>query len=97
MKPTAAANLALVLVIVGGLLGSYGVLSQLGDPAPWVTTAQLNTMRHRSLLFMLAGTLAPLCSLWLAGYSFHAARVRASTASILCLAQPVTLFFWALW
>jgi len=84
-------------VVIGGLLGSYGALSQLGDPAPWVTTAQLDAMHHRSLLFMLAGMLAPLFSLWLAGYSFHAARIRASVASILCLAQPVVLFFWILW
>ncbi|WP_426663397.1 hypothetical protein [Rhodanobacter aciditrophus] len=97
MKPATAANLALVLVVIGGVLGSYGALSQLGDPAPWVTAAQLDAMRRRSLLFMLVGMLAPLCSLWLAGYSFHAARIRALAASILCLVQPVALFLWMLW
>ncbi|MDR0780655.1 MAG: hypothetical protein LBF16_08170 [Pseudomonadales bacterium] len=41
MKQSSAANLALLLLIVGWFLAFYGLVSQMGDPAPSVSREQI--------------------------------------------------------
>ena len=91
MKPSLAANVALVTVVIGWASGSYGVLSQLGDPAPWVPKAELAAHRDVSLTFMFSGALLLLASLWLSGYAFSNARVRASIATLLVVVPLIII------
>jgi hypothetical protein len=92
MKPSHAANLALLLVVVGWLLSVYGGLSQLGDPAPWVPRAEIEAHRRTSVAILFGGIFALLSALWLSGYSFSLARWRASLALLACVV-PFIFFF----
>ena len=91
MKHTSAANLALLLVVAGWLLAYYGVMSQLGDPSPSVPHAQIEASRHLSLAILFAGVVSILVALWLSGYSFSAAKVRASACVALVLLPAVAV------
>lgn len=92
MKSSHTANIAIALLAIGWLIGAYGVLSQLGDPAPWVLRADLEAHRRVSLSLMFVGLLALLASVWLSGYSFVSAPRRA-TLAILGSVVPVILLF----
>lgn len=92
MNPSRTANLALCLVVIGWLLAVYGALSQLGDPAPWVSRASVEAQRQTSAGVLLAGIVALLTSLWLSGYSFAQARWRAVIAAFLCVAPVVAIY-----
>ena len=92
MKPSHAANLALVLVVVGWLLSFYGALSQLGDPAPWVPRAEIEAHRHTSVVVLFTGILVLLSAIWLSGYSFSVARWRASLALLACVVPFIVIF-----
>jgi len=83
MKQTFAANLALLLVIIGWSLAYYGVMSQFGDPSPSVSHAQIEATRHVSLVVLCVGVVCVLAALWLSGYSLSAAKVRAGTCAAL--------------
>jgi hypothetical protein len=85
MKPSHAANLALVLVVLGWLLSAYGALSQLGDPSPLVPRAEMESHRRASAVILVVGVLTLLSALWLSGYSFLVARWRASVALLACV------------
>ncbi|WP_426687215.1 hypothetical protein [Rhodanobacter ginsengiterrae] len=91
MKQTSAANLALLLVVVGWALAYYGVMSQLGDPSPSVPHAQIEAARHVSLVVLYIGVVSILAALWLSGYSFSAAKVRASVCVALILLPSVVV------
>ncbi|HWG89056.1 MAG TPA: hypothetical protein VN679_14830 [Candidatus Acidoferrales bacterium] len=91
MKQTSAANLALLLVVVGWALAYYGVMSQLGDPSPSVPHAQIEATRHVSLVVLCIGVVSILAALWLSGYSFSAAKVRASACVALILLPSVVV------
>jgi hypothetical protein len=80
VKQTTAANMAIVLVAVAWPLAIYGALSQLGDPSPSVPRPQIEAARHLSLVILLTGMLCLIGSLWLSGYAFSAARMRAVVA-----------------
>jgi hypothetical protein len=92
MKVIDAANSAVALVLGGWLSLAYGVLSQLGDPAPWVTKAGLDAHQHTSWVFMFAGVTALFASLWLAGHCFSHARRRALATVFLVVVPLVVLF-----
>jgi len=92
MKPSSAANTSIGLVLVGWLVATYGVLRQLGDAAPWVSKAELETHREISTAFVLIGSLALLGALWLSGYCFKSAPKRAMLAAFTCVAPAVALF-----
>lgn len=96
MRAVRAANAALALVVIGWISLVYGVLSQLGDPAPWVSVAELESHRHTSLAFMFGGVIALLTSLWLSGYCFSHARKRALATVLLLLVPVVALFIQSL-
>ncbi|GAA0248759.1 hypothetical protein [Rhodanobacter caeni] len=91
MKQTAAANLALLLVLAGWLLAYYGVMSQLGDPSPSVPHAQIEAARRQSLAVLFIGVASLLTALWLSGYSFSGAKVRAITCVALVLLPSVAV------
>jgi hypothetical protein len=91
MKQTTAANLALLLVAAGWLLAYYGVMSQLGDPSPSVPHAQIEAARHLSLAILFVGVASILTALWLSGYSFSAAKVRAGACTALVLLPSVAV------
>ncbi|WP_426687199.1 hypothetical protein [Rhodanobacter ginsengiterrae] len=91
IKQTAAANLALVLVVVGWLLAYYGVVSQLGDPSQSIPHTQLEAARHLSLAAVCFGVVCISAALWLAGFSFPAARVRATVCSALGLLPAIAV------
>jgi hypothetical protein len=90
MKRTSTANIALALVVAGWVLAYYGAMSQLGDPAPTISIAQIETSRHISIAILLLGITSILASLWLSGYSYPAAKARASICIALVL--PPTIF-----
>ena len=92
MKPTSLANLAIALVVAGWLMGVYGVLSQLGDPAPWVPKSVLEAQRNLSVAFMVAGTLSVSGSLWLSGYCYVHARKRSMLVLGLIIVPAIRIF-----
>ena len=91
MKQTSAANLALLLVVVGWSLAYYGVMSQLGDPSPSVPHAQIEATRHLSIVVLCIGVVSVLAALWLSGYSFSAAKVRACACAVLVFLPSVAV------
>lgn len=95
MKPSVAANLSLVMVVAGWLLSAYGVLSQMGDPAPWVSRAEIAALHHTSNTFLFVGICSLLSSVWLSGFAFSFARWRASLALLACLLPAIIFFLYA--
>jgi hypothetical protein len=95
MKHSHAANAAIAMAMIGWLSAAYGVLSQLGDPAPWVTATELEVHRRTSIGFMVGGVLMVLGSVWLSGYSFSSARKRAIFAALCSLIPMAGLFITA--
>lgn len=83
MSASRLANLALILVATGWLLAVYGVMSQLGDPAPTVARSVIESQRHVSITVLLIGVMCLLSSLWLSGRSFVEARKRSLLAAAL--------------
>lgn len=92
MKSSQAANVALILVAFGWLLSAYGVLSQMGDPAPWTSPAEIDAHRRVSLAFLFGGILALFSVLWLSGYAFSLARKRATLALLVCVIPFIVIF-----
>lgn len=90
MTPKTAANIALSITLFGGFLCFYGVVSQLGDPAPTVTNEQIKHMHWLGDLFIAAGFLCFAPALWLAGYSFRLAPKR-SILVVIAVLIPMTL------
>lgn len=91
MSASRLANLALVLAITGWLLAFYGVMSQLGDPAPTVPHAVIESQRHVSLTVLLVGVMCLLGSLWLSGCSFVEARKRSLLAAALIAVPAIAV------
>jgi hypothetical protein len=91
MKQTSAANLAFLLVATGWVLAFYGVMSQLGDPSPSVPREQIEAARHLSLVILCVGVMCVLAALWLTGYSFSGARIRASICAALIVLPSVAV------
>jgi hypothetical protein len=79
------ANLAVLLGILWFPLCYYGVLSQLGDPAPYVSQSDLSAARAVSVGALTAGCALFVGALFLSGYVFVAARWRAVLAFLLCV------------
>lgn len=92
MKLTHAANLSLVLVVVGWLLAAYGVLANFGDPDPRIPSPVIERERHESAAILCVGIISLLSSIWLSGYSFTLAKRRASLALVACLAPFIALY-----
>lgn len=92
MKATHAANLSLVLVVLGWLLSTYGSLSQLGDPAPWVPRSEIEAHRHISNAILVAGIISLLSTIWLSGYAFTSARWRASLSLLACIIPFIVIY-----
>ena len=93
MIASRAANISIALVLVGWGLVVIAVLSSLGDPAPWVSKSQLNTIHYRAMLTVLLGTLCLVSAVWLSGYSASLAKVRAS-AALAGVVIPLVVCFW---
>jgi hypothetical protein len=93
MKAVRTVNTAISLVVLGWLSCAWGTLSQLGDPAPWVTKAELEAHRKVALAFMLFGVLSVFGSLWLAGCNFSTAPKRATLVALLAVVPTIALFF----
>ena len=91
MSATRLANLALVLAVMGWLLAYYGVMSQLGDPAPTVPRMVIEGRRHVSLTVLLVGVIFLLSSLWLSGRSFTEARKRSLLAAAVIAIPAIAL------
>jgi hypothetical protein len=91
MKQTTAVNLALFLVVVGWLMAYYGVMSQLGDPSPTAVHAHIEAARKLSRSVLFIGLVSILAALWLSGYGFTAAKVRASICSALIVLPSVAV------
>lgn len=91
MSASRLANLALVLAATGWLLAFYGVMSQLGDPAPTVPRSVIESHRHVSLTVLLVGVICLLSSLWLSGRSFTEARKRSLLAMTLIAVPAIAV------
>jgi hypothetical protein len=92
LSPSSAANLSLILLGAGWLVAAYGVLSQLGDPNPYIPAAVIENDRRMSGAMLGTGILLLLVSVWLSGYSFAHARWRASITIVACLLPATVLF-----
>ena len=93
MKPGHAANIAIVLAVAAWPLMAYGLLSQLGDPAPWVPRADIARQHQIANLVFVLGFGSFAVSLWLSGYAFSAARKR-SLAALLLHIVGLASFYW---
>ena len=93
MDRTRAANLALLLVVVGWLLAFCGVTLQLGDPGPTISHAQIEANRLRSFAVLLVSIVCLLSSLWLSGYGFLVARVRSIVAAAAVVLSLIAVVF----
>jgi hypothetical protein len=85
MKPSHIANVSLGLVLFGWALCIFGALSQLGDPSPIVPRSQIEAQRHISIALLGLGIAALLSAIWLSGYIFKVAKVRAFLALAFCI------------
>lgn len=90
MPPKTAANIAITITLLGWFLCFYGVVSQLGDPAPTVTAEQIKHMHWLGDLFIAAGFLCFAPALWLAGYSFSLTPKR-SIVVVIAVLIPIIL------
>jgi hypothetical protein len=70
MKQTAAANLAILLLIIGWALAVYGFVS-------------IEAHYLLSFTVLCVGVFGILSALWLSGYSFSVAKIRASVCLVL--------------
>jgi hypothetical protein len=91
MRTSRAANLAIVLAVLAWPLLVYAVLSQLADPMPSLSHAELEALRHRSILVLSCGVLAIVASLWLSGFAYQSARVRSIVAVGLCVVPTIAV------
>lgn len=80
IRPSAAANLALVLSILSLLLLFYSSVTGMGDPAPWVPEAETAARMKRSTTTWMLGLCTWPVALALAGFGFRGARKRAVAA-----------------
>jgi len=85
VKPSYAANLAIVLAVSAWPIIFFACVSMLGDSGMRLSP-EANDALHRNLLLRFAfGCGLVFFSLSLAGYSFAAAKVRASLAFLVCV------------
>jgi hypothetical protein len=63
----------------------FGATLLIADPRPGTPSAEIEATRHLALAIECAGYLLVLCSIWLSGYSFVAARWRSILAMLACL------------
>lgn len=82
-----------MLVALGWALLAYAVGSSFGDPAPWVTQAELQAMHRHAMICGFGGSVGLLAAVWLAGFAFVAARARAAVA-MLGVFVPFAVLFW---
>jgi divalent metal cation (Fe/Co/Zn/Cd) transporter len=78
LKKSNAANLSLILVIVGWLLAISTVLLNFGDPDPRIPSAQMQRQVFFSGASLWVAIIFILISLLLAGYAFRDAKRRAA-------------------
>jgi len=95
VTPSRAANLSLALVGAGWLAAVYGAFSQLGDPAPWVPSSEIEMQRRVSMVILFFGVFALVSALWLSGYAFGSARRRSLIAMLACVLPIVAMLVYA--
>jgi hypothetical protein len=93
MPTSRLANAALILAPLGWLLASYGVLSQMGDPAPGVTREALQELHRTSTTAWAIGVAAIATALWLSGHVYATARRRSILAALLVVVPAVVVCF----
>lgn len=91
------ANLALLLGAIGWLLAIYGSLSQMGDPAPWVSKDELDAIHHRALSAILAGLACLMAALWLSGRGFAVAPWRSALVGLAVSIPMLGVLLAGLW
>ncbi len=74
VTPSRAANLSLALVGAGWLAAVYGAFSQLGDPAPWVPSSEIEMQRRVSMVILFFGVFALACVLPIVAMLVYAFR-----------------------
>jgi len=87
-----AANLSVALVLLGGPLFYFGVLSELGDPYPGPSPEALAQARFYSIVYANLGVTLLIASLWLSGRAFPSAPRRSLLALVLSAASVFA--FW---
>lgn len=85
MRPSLAANLALLFSALSLLLTLYSIAISVGDPAPWVPEAKTASRMRISAYGLAVAFLFLSASLWLIYRSFIRARKRAVLASLLAV------------
>jgi hypothetical protein len=80
LNKSAAANLSLVVVVVGWSGVIYGLLANFGDYVQLPLPSVLEERDRFARLMLIIGVASLIVSLGLAGYAFRGAKRRASVA-----------------
>jgi len=81
MKKVTAANIAIGLMVLGWLASFWGLFSQFGDPDPRVPRAVIEAENRAYFTLFLAGVASIVVSMWLAGFGYSEAKIRALTVA----------------
>lgn len=92
MTSSRVANLAIALAVSAWPLLIFGTFSQLGDPAPWVTHADLVARHHLAVAALGLGLVFLTTALWLSGYVFANAPKR-SLCTLLIWVVPLAISY----
>ena len=94
MRQTHAATLALILAVFGWMLSLYGILTQLGDPSPLVSSAEIDVHRRSAQAVLASGIIFLLSAIWFSGYGYTSARWRASVALLVVILPCIGILLW---
>jgi hypothetical protein len=96
MKPSTAANLAVVLAVLAWPLTWHGTVRQLRDYARSTPPEVVEANQHLGVAILALGLLCLLASLWLSGHAFAGARIRSTLAATASVAL-VAIATFAMW
>lgn len=94
MKKTAAANIALCLVVMGWAASFWGLFAHLGDPDPRAPREVIEAENRFYWALFFVGVVAIASAMWLAGFSYSEAKIRSAFVAAATMAPLVGLGVW---
>lgn len=94
MRKATAANTAIGLVVLGWLASLWGLFSQLGDPDPRVPRAVIEAENRMFFAIFLGGVTLIVAAMWLAGFGYSEAKIRALTVAAFTVIPIVGFGVW---
>jgi hypothetical protein len=89
-----AANIAIGLMVLGWLASFWGLFSQLGDPDPRVPRAVIEAENRTYFTLFLGGVASIVVAMWLAGFGYSEAKVRALIVAAFTVIPIVAIGVW---